>query len=1275
VENIKTDGDFSDWPAHVWPHAIAIHVDGDKAPQDTLDFQGFFRLGYNSRENALYVAIEVVDESIVAFENGGDGCEIYLSAGHDETSEPKQFALWGTSRPKINYTLSWAHVGVRRGVQSHHYEWRLDIGLLSQEQVQLAAGMRLGLDVVVIDQDSDGSISWMAWGAEKQKAEDVLWLGDILLAKTGESAADLVDNIQAEIPTTDSGQIRGTIYWANTEEPIRYGRVVAKREGTAGLVASLMADSQGRFEGDLPAGQYRIRSIEPAGSEEVPLQVEPGQTHEIPFTVPSPTGKSRTAGQQYQQGLWFSLDQADGLEKPEVRSIAQDRQGDMWFCTRRGGIYRYNGKQFILYEAEDGVGAKGTHALLTDRNGHLWIGHNRGITRFDGQAFQLFTSADGLATGEVHVLYEDRAGHLWVGAAGGLSRFDGETFTTFTKDDGLTHSHVTALAEDRAGHLWVGTFRGLNQFTGKYFMHYKGRGSLRFNYMTIMALATGDDGTVWAGTPLGVARFDGERFVPQKDLVDRINALHVDAAGDLWIGGTKGLVWYDGQTVRRYTTTDGLVDDEVITIFANRDGHLWLGTPRGVSRFDRDPFVHFTRRNGLPNEAVWDVVEDTQSRIWFATHGGGLVRYDGGVTTTFTTTDSLPDDYIHALCPSRTGALWIGSHHGLSRYHEDADTLFTTFTEADGLSADMVNTLAEDRDGILWIGTTLGLSRYDGQTFTAFGTKDGLPDNRILRLWPDADGSLWIGTTLGLSRYDGQTFTAVADMPPESKSTAFFRDSNGRLWVGGDWGLGFVEDGRFTAMALADTLGFDTVDAIAEDADGHLWFDLPQGGVARYDGQLVQRLDRKDGVPHGDVYRIYPDSKGHVWIASQKGVSRYRPRRIQPRLALSNVVDGRQDLGPVETFSRPAPQDYIAFHFQGSGYYSDTRHLAYLYRLVGLHEDWRETRAPFAEYRDLSLNDYLFEVKVVDRDLNHSEIARVKVDIHPPYRRWAFYGILGIAVMGFILASGTAIRRHQAFLTEQQSRIRAQEALNRELEEELQTAHRMQQGLMPTVPPQIVGLDIVGCCLPANHVGGDFFQYFQRDGKLAVCMADVTGHAMEAAVPVMMFSGILHSQMEEGHSVEKLLGRLNGSLHATLERRTFVCFTLGELQLATRTLRLANCGCPYPLHYQAATSQISEMQMDAYPLGVQTGSTYEALEVLLEPGDRIVFCSDGIIEAENTDGELFGFEQATETIRHACAEGLSAEALIDRLIDAVKSFAGDAPQGDDMTVVVLRVEA
>ena len=245
-----------------------------------------------------------------------------------------------------------------------------------------------------------------------------------------------------------------------------------------------------------------------------------------------------------------------------------------------------------------------------------------------------------------------------------------------------------------------------------------------------------------------------------------------------------------------------------------------------------------------------------------------------------------------------------------------------------------------------------------------------------------------------------------------------------------------------------------------------------------------------------------------------------------------------------------------------------------------------------------------------------------------------------------------------------------------ELQKELETAHRMQMDLMPTECPLISGFAIAGSCKPATHVGGDFFQYFPLPrNRLAVCMADVTGHAMEAAIPVVMFSGILDNQMESDQGLDELFARLNRSLHRTLKRRTFVCFMMAEIDAERRLLKVANAGCPYPYHFCAASGAVTELQSDAYPLGVRPDTQYQMLETSLQPGDRVIFCSDGIIEAPNAAGELFGFERTTATILSACVADLSAEKILAHIVEAVHAFCGAADQEDDQTIVVIQVAA
>ncbi len=243
------------------------------------------------------------------------------------------------------------------------------------------------------------------------------------------------------------------------------------------------------------------------------------------------------------------------------------------------------------------------------------------------------------------------------------------------------------------------------------------------------------------------------------------------------------------------------------------------------------------------------------------------------------------------------------------------------------------------------------------------------------------------------------------------------------------------------------------------------------------------------------------------------------------------------------------------------------------------------------------------------------------------------------------------------------------------LEAELEKAHDLQQRLMPTAGPQIAGFALAGRCQPATHVSGDFFQYFPLgERRLALCLADVTGHAMDAAIPMVQFSGILQTEMQYGHDLARLYGQLNRTLHRNLDNRTYVCFAMAELDPSNRSVRLANAGCPFPFHYQAKTGKVIEHEVVAYPLGARAQTDFPVVEVQLAPGDRLVLCSDGIIEAANAEEDLFGFEQTAATIQEGCQQGLDAERLLERLLERVRAFSGTVDQEDDQTIVVLQVD-
>jgi serine phosphatase RsbU (regulator of sigma subunit) len=313
-------------------------------------------------------------------------------------------------------------------------------------------------------------------------------------------------------------------------------------------------------------------------------------------------------------------------------------------------------------------------------------------------------------------------------------------------------------------------------------------------------------------------------------------------------------------------------------------------------------------------------------------------------------------------------------------------------------------------------------------------------------------------------------------------------------------------------------------------------------------------------------------------------------------------------------------------------------------------------------------------VKEVGWELIH--VTELNVFIKAPKERGR---LLIIGALIFVIVAGSAI---YVLTNRVQTRSNELEKANEIvlqhsnlLEQELQTAHEMQMRLMPQSNPEVTGYEVVGLCRPATQVGGDFFQYFSvGQDKWVFALADVTGHGMQAAIPSMVFSGLLDTEISYSPTPETLMPKLNTSLCRVLEPRTFVCLSLGELDSANNTMRISNGGCPYPYIYRSAADSIEEVALSAFPLGVRANSTYDVSEVKLGEGDVVVFCSDGIIEAMSENGELFGFERVAHIISQGGSKSESAQYIVDNLFKELDAFAFGREQDDDQTVVVVRAQ-
>ena len=246
-----------------------------------------------------------------------------------------------------------------------------------------------------------------------------------------------------------------------------------------------------------------------------------------------------------------------------------------------------------------------------------------------------------------------------------------------------------------------------------------------------------------------------------------------------------------------------------------------------------------------------------------------------------------------------------------------------------------------------------------------------------------------------------------------------------------------------------------------------------------------------------------------------------------------------------------------------------------------------------------------------------------------------------------------------------------QEAQERErIEQELRVARLIQQTLLPKSLPGLPGYDVAAYYRPAREVGGDFYDFLElEDGRLGLVVGDATGHGVPAALMMANTQSVLRAVAQRGGSEPgRILAEVNEVLLAYIPPSMFVTCFYTILDPRSGTLRYANAGHDLPYLWNGGDCE--ELRARGMPLGLMPGMSYEEKEMVLDTGEGVLFYSDGLVEAHNPAGEMFGFPRLRALIaQHAEEE----RALRDFLMKELHSFTGEEwEQEDDITLVTLQ---
>lgn len=262
------------------------------------------------------------------------------------------------------------------------------------------------------------------------------------------------------------------------------------------------------------------------------------------------------------------------------------------------------------------------------------------------------------------------------------------------------------------------------------------------------------------------------------------------------------------------------------------------------------------------------------------------------------------------------------------------------------------------------------------------------------------------------------------------------------------------------------------------------------------------------------------------------------------------------------------------------------------------------------------------------------------------------------------VAEATALRLENARLIA----LATEEA---KLKRELEIARHLQQSLLPSGDPVFPDLQLASFSTTAQEVGGDYYDYFVlNQSELAIAIGDVTGHGVSSGLLMALAKGGLLNQVSVDASPPAVISAMNTLICITSNKRNLMTFAYAVLNVETWQLQFANAGHPFPFHYSAQSQTVSMIESTAYPLGVRAQSCYETKHAELAPGDTIVFYSDGLVEARDSQGQVFGYDGLEQVI--AAHSNLDAHHLRDRIFDAVRSFSNGHAMDDDITLVIVK---
>lgn len=537
-----------------------------------------------------------------------------------------------------------------------------------------------------------------------------------------------------------------------------------------------------------------------------------------------------------------------GLPQSQAFCVAFDRDEYAWIGTQGGGLCRYDGETYNYFTKSDSLLSNRIYCIKVFED-EIWVGQKGGVSVFkDDGVFQMnYRLPNSFSTVNDIIQYK---GGVMIASSRGLFKVENRNIVFDSKNPSLKEIDIRNFFQTKEKELWLCTNGGLLSYEDVFDKLTKAKGLSG----SIVECAAEFDGEWVIGTyDGGIDFYAGDRIYKRESLakLDDAIVLNLFVSGDneLWIGTmNKGLFLYNrkDESLRQFSTLNGLSGNHVRTIVADYWDNLWIGTSGGgVSIFRNSPFIKYDKTSGLNGDYVFAAWHDSKDNLWLGTEGMGIMRLNDTSKIQYDEEYGFWTEKVKAIHEDNEGDIWIGTEGkglGLYTYKDDKDTIYAYYYQ-NGLRGNWVRTFAHDDEGNIYVGTS-----DDGIYVT---NKIGFPDNLSFKKMKVNQGDL-----------------------PKSVVYLVFKDD--RLWfTSNDGEYGYVENGR-SQMFIENGKSFRNL--VVQDEI--VWLGSKDDGVLKvvFDDDQIQEKNwistsTNSYLRSNNIYQLLKKDN-HLWVGTEKGLDR-----------------------------------------------------------------------------------------------------------------------------------------------------------------------------------------------------------------------------------------------------------------------------------------------------------------------------------------------------------------------------------------------------------------